>query len=271
MNHMLHRFSCGTHPWVCLLLAFMWYGALPCSGADPGSHVAAPEDAFKGRTVLITGANRGLGLEFARQFQEAGAIVIGTARHPDEAEELRELGVRIEQLDVTDPGSVAGLAKRIGDVALDILINNAGIFGAAGRLKDVDPEQYGRVFEVNCLGAMRVTQALLPALDRGDGKFIMNISSSAGSIDRNRGGGMYGYRESKAALNMFTRSIAGELKKKGFTCIAMDPGWVRTDMGGANATLSPEESIRGMLTVIENTGIEQTGSFLRYSGAEVPW
>ena len=231
----------------------------------------ADTPAAKAPTVLITGANRGLGLEFARQLSAAGATVIGTARSPEKAEELRALGVRVEALDVADPESVAALAKRLGETPIDILINNAGIGGRAPTLDALDPELAARVYDVNCLGPMRVTKALLPALRRGDRKTVVNISSQLGSIERNGGGGYYGYRESKAALNMFTRSIAGELASDGFICIAMSPGWVRTDMGGPQAPLSPEQSIRGMLTVIDGLTPAKSGQFWNHDGEELPW
>ena len=222
-------------------------------------------------TVVITGANRGLGLEFARQFSAAGFEVIGTARNPDKAEDLRSLGVRIEQLDVADEQSVKQFAAAIGDHPVDILVNNAGIGGRVLLLEDMDAERVRRIFEVNCLGPMRVTQALLSALRAGDRKIVVNITSMLGSIDRNTRGGYYGYRESKAALNMFTRSLAAELEPDGFTCIVMNPGWVRTGMGGPQARLSPAESIGAMITVIEGLKPTDTGAFFSYGGERVPW
>lgn len=225
-----------------------------------------------GPTVVITGANRGLGLAFARRLSADGFRVIGTARKPDAADELRSLGVRIEQLDVTDAASVRRLAEAIGDTPVDILINNAGIGGGWGRpLKDVDIDQAERILQVNTLGPMRVTQALLPALRKGDRKLILNITSMLGSIERNTRGGSYGYRESKAALNMFTRSLAAELKPDGFTCIAMSPGWVKTDMGGPNALLTPSQSIDAMLKVIEGLSTEHSGSFYNHAGEVIDW
>ena len=237
--------------------------------------VSQPEpvtNTSAGPTVVITGANRGLGLAFARRFSADGFHVIGTARQPDKAVELRALGVRIEQLDVTDAGSVRRLGEAIGDAAVDILINNAGIGGGWGRpLKDVDIDEAERILQVNCLGPMRVTQALLPALHKGDRKLIVNITSILGSIERNTRGGSYGYRESKAALNMFTRSIAAELEPHGFTCIAMNPGWVKTDMGGPNARLTPEQSIDAMVKVIEGLSTDHSGHFYSHGGDRVPW
>ena len=224
-----------------------------------------------GPTVVITGANRGLGLAFARRFSADGFQVIGTARRPDAADDLRALGVRIEQLDVTDADSVRRFAQTIGDAPVDILINNAGIGSRVRTLEELDIDLVERIMQVNYLGPMRVTQALLPALRAGDRKLIVNITSTYGSIERNTRGGAYGYRESKAALNMFTRSLAAELEPQGFTCIAMSPGWVKTDMGGPNARLTPKQSIDAMLKVIEGLSTEHSGSFFNHAGDIVPW
>ncbi len=233
--------------------------------------VAQTPQTPRAPTVVITGANRGLGLEFARQFTAAGFEVIGTARRPDAAQDLRALGVRIEQLDVTDAQSVKKFAAAIGDHPVDILVNNAGIGSRVRSIEDMDAERVRLIFEVNCLGPMRVTQAMLPRLRAGDRKLIVNITSMLGSIERNTRGGGYGYRESKAALNMFTRSLAAELEPDGFTCIVMNPGWVRTDMGGPNARLSPAESIGAMITVFDGLTPADTGAFFSYGGERVPW
>ncbi len=224
-----------------------------------------------GPTVLITGANRGLGLEFARQFHKAGYQVIATARKPDAADKLNGLGVRVEQLDVADAASVSGLAERLGGQSIDILINNAGITARIRSLEDVDFSTIERIIQVNTLGPMRVTQALLGGLRKGDRKIIVNITSSMGSIERNTRGGGYGYRESKAALNMFTRTIAAELRPEGFRCITMSPGWVKTDMGGPNARLTPAESIAGMIKVIDGLTAQDSGEFFNHNGERMPW
>ncbi len=231
---------------------------------------SAPDTASD-LTVLITGANRGLGLEWARQWHARGATVIATARKPEDAEDLRRLGVRVEPLDVADPASVARLAERLGDTPLDVLINNAGIGGRIPSLAALDAKQADRVYQVNCLGPMRVTHALLPALRKGHRKLVVNISSRLGSLALNEGGSYYGYRESKAGLNMFTRSIAAELRPDGFTCIAMSPGWVRTDMGGPDAAIGPEESVAGMLKVLDGLTPGDTGRFLGHDGESIPW
>ncbi|HET8946566.1 MAG TPA: SDR family oxidoreductase [Candidatus Polarisedimenticolia bacterium] len=227
------------------------------------------------RTVLITGANRGLGLEFARQYRSAGWQVIATAREPEAARDLKALGegVRIVPLDVTESSSVAALKTSLGAQPIDLLINNAGqgVGLDGGSLDKVDLKQFERVFQVNALGPVRVTQALLPNLRAGKGRMIVGISSGLGSIAENREGGFYGYRESKAALDMFLRGLAAELKDEGFTCVAIIPGWVKTDMGGPNAPLTPEESVTGMRKVLDGLKPENTGQFWSYKGTQVPW
>ncbi len=237
----------------------------------PGSVLSVERSWDPIPTVVVTGANRGLGLEFARQFALAGAKVIGTARRPEAAKELRALGVGIEELDVADSRSVARFAARISDRPVDILINNAGIGSRLIALGDVDVDAIERYFQVNVLGPMRVTQALLPSLRKGDRKLIVNISSNLASIERNIRGGAYGYRESKVALNMFTRTLAAELRPEGFVCIVVSPGWVRTDMGGPRAPLSPAESIGGMIELLHGLKPHDTGRFFDYRGEEIPW
>ncbi len=230
------------------------------------SQVSAP------RTVLVTGANRGLGLEFAKQYHAAGWKVIATAREPDQADELKALGVRVEALDVASAESVAALAGRLKDVPVDLLINNAGVsLGAPKSLADVKLDDFERTMQVNAIGPVRVTQALLPNLRAGKGRKIVSISSGLGSIANNTSGGFWGYRESKAALDMFMRNLAAELKPAGFVCIAMSPGWVKTDMGGPSAPLTPEESIAGMRKVIDALKPDDTGKFLGHDGSTVPW
>lgn len=261
-----------------LVLTTMIAASASSRKSQDAKPAAAPQDAAPakvngGRTVLITGANRGIGLEFAKQLHAAGWKVIATAREPDKADDLKSLGkeVRLEALDVASGESVAALVKRLKDQPIDLLINNAGVSSAGSRLPDIKMEDFEHVIEVNAIGPVRVTQALLPSLKSGKGKLIVNITSGLGSIEQNRGGGQYGYRESKAALNMFTRSIAAELKRDGFICIAIHPGWVQTDMGGPRATLTPEQSITGMRKVIDGLKPEDSGKFWSYDGTNLPW
>jgi len=248
---------------VCCLIAL---AALPFTNIS-----VASEPNELSPVVLVTGANRGIGLELARQYGEAGWSVIGTARKPDAAAELKELGARVVQLDVTDATSVTQLVTDLDGQPIDLLINNAGIISRNSSLASTDIETAGKILDVNVLGPMRVTQALLPNLSAGDRKTIVNISSGLGSLANNQSGGFYGYRESKAALNMFTRSLAGNLSGEGFIVVAMNPGWVQTDMGGPNAAITTEQSVNGIRDVIESLGPENSGTFRVYSGEEQAW
>ena len=240
-------------------------------GAFAAKPQAAQPTSSAKKTDLITGANRGLGLEFAKQYHAAGWNVIGTAREPDKATDLKALGVKIEILDVADQKSVDALGSRLKDQSIDLLINNAGVGSEGSNLSEVKMADFERVMNVNALGPVRVTKALLPNLRAGKSKTIVSISSGLGSIAENDGGGFPGYRESKAALNMFMRSLAGELKKDGFICIPMSPGWVKTDMGGPNAQLTPEQSISGMRKVIDGLKPEDSGKFWSHDGTTVAW
>jgi len=233
--------------------------------------LAAPVQADNAGTVLVTGANRGLGLEFAKQLQEKGYKVIGTARNPQAATDLKATGARVEQLDVASQSSVEALAKVLQGVPIDILINNAGMANRIdSSLATLDFDAMERTFQVNAVGPLRVTQALLPNLQAAQGKTIINITSRLGSIELSTGG-LYSYRTSKTALNQINKIVSVELAPQGYTSIVMHPGWVKTDMGGADATLTIPESITGMLTVIDSLTIDKTGKFFNYNGEEIPW
>jgi NAD(P)-dependent dehydrogenase (short-subunit alcohol dehydrogenase family) len=220
---------------------------------------------------LVTGANRGIGLAFARHLSKRGDHVIATCRQPEKARDLAKLSVRVEQLDVADEKSIAALAGRIEGEPLDVLINNAGVGDAGpmfGRLSMTDLEE---AFRVNAAGPVALAQALLPSLRAGKRRAIVNLSSGLGSISENESGGWIAYRASKAALNQLTRAVAAELKRERFVCIAISPGWVKTDMGGSGAPLSPDESVAAMLEVIDRLEPSDTGRFLDHRGKEVPW
>ncbi len=222
-------------------------------------------------TVLVTGANRGIGLEYARQFSAKGYTVIGTARDPADAKELSAVAKRVEQLDVADAASVAALARRLDGVPIDILVNNAGIFERSDvSVGTVDFGLMERTFAVNTLGPLRVVQALLPNLRQGKGKIVANMSSQLGSIE-NSNGRWYAYRTSKAGLNQVNKILSAELGQEGFVCVVLHPGWVRTDMGGSNATYSPEESVSGLITVIEKLQPADNGRFFDFKGNPIPW
>jgi len=256
--------ACARPAFALILAVAVFLGSPTETRADDSA-------ATEVRTVLITGANRGLGLEFTRQYKEAGWGVIGTARDPENAQELEALGVRIMQLDVASQQSVDEMAAALGDEPIDLLINNAGIFPRVGKIDEIDFDDYNRTLAVNTVGPVRVTRALLPNLRRGDLKIIAGLSSNLGSIAENERGNFYGYRESKAALNMFTKTLAAELGPEGFICIVLTPGWVQTDMGGPNANLTPAESIAGMKAVLDRLTPDDNGTFWSYNGSQVPW
>ncbi len=228
-------------------------------------------------TYLITGANRGLGLEFAQRLSARGGRVIATARDPESAHALGSLSnerpelVQVLTVDVTSPESVCKLAGSLADEAVDVLINNAGYMGKYTGLGSMDYANMQRCYEVNVIGSMRVAEAVLPALERGAGKKIINMSSKMGSIDENSSGGAYSYRASKCALNMVTKSMSLDLKARGIICVSMHPGWVLTDMGGPNALIDTKTSIEAMITRIDELTPSQTGTFVEWSGGEIPW
>lgn len=218
---------------------------------------------------LITAANRGLGLEFARQLTAAGESVIATARPDADTSEVEQLDVRLERVDVSDSESVSALVKALGSEPIDVLINNAGFFLKGGALAELDVDSMLEAFNVNSLGALRVTQALLPNLRLGGAKKIVHITSKMGSMSDNGSGGSYAYRMSKAALNMFNTSLAIDLADEGFCCALLHPGWVQTRMGGDGAPITVEESVTGMRKVISELTFEQSGSFFDYAGERI--
>jgi NAD(P)-dependent dehydrogenase (short-subunit alcohol dehydrogenase family) len=223
---------------------------------------------------VVTGANRGIGFEFVRQMIARGDDVVAGVRRPDRADSLRALAaerLRILTLDVADPASVVAFARELGDEPVDLLINNAGIVGDRGELTSLDAEDLSRTFLVNAVGPVLVTRALLPNLRRGQARKVVHLSSGMGSIGDNTSGGSYGYRMSKAALNMASRNLAHDLKLDGIMSVVLNPGWVQTDMGGPDATLPVGESVRRMLGIIDKLTIERTGQFLNHTGEPYEW
>jgi NAD(P)-dependent dehydrogenase (short-subunit alcohol dehydrogenase family) len=222
-------------------------------------------------TWVVTGANRGIGLALAREISGRGQSVIGTARRPERAVELRATGARVEQLDVADETSVAEFARKLGGAAVDFLVHNAAV-GSAGPAADrLDPADVLRALEVNAVGPVLVTQAILDNVRAGSRRTIVGLSSGLGSLSENDSGGWVAYRISKAALNMYVRTLAVELARERFTCVLLDPGWVRTDMGGPNGPTSPEDAARTIADRIERLTPSDTGRFLDRRGRDVPW
>jgi NAD(P)-dependent dehydrogenase (short-subunit alcohol dehydrogenase family) len=228
-------------------------------------------------TVLITGANRGLGLEFTKQYAEDGWQVIACTRHPALAEDLNQLAqkylkqIAIHKLEVADFKQINELASKIKDQPLDLLLNNAGIYGGEQKFGTLEPEKWLQVFTINTIAPIKVAEAFLPNLLEGHKKQIVSVTSKMGSIDDNTSGNFYAYRSSKAALNMANKSLSIDLKSQGITAIVIHPGWVQTDMGGDNAPTKPYESVSGMRKTIANLTLSDTGKFYEYTGKEVAW
>lgn len=236
------------------------------------------------QTILITGANRGLGMEHAKQALAAGDTVIATARKPDDAAELQALAgqcgdqLRIEALDTTDHTSIEALAKRLEGVAVDLLMNNAGMAGdqwsenlAAQSLAGMDYAVWRDIFEVNVLGVFKVTSALLPNVLASKRRIVMMMSSDLGSITNNTMGLMHAYRSSKTALNQLTKGLAFELKEQGVTVFSMAPGWVKTDLGGPDGHWEAPDSVRLQREVLAKISAEDSGKFINLKGEEVAW
>ncbi|MFK7931801.1 MAG: SDR family oxidoreductase [Myxococcota bacterium] len=217
-------------------------------------------------TFLITGANRGIGLAFARALQQRNATVIGACRQS--SPELDALGVRVETLDVTSDASVAALAERLQHTSIDVLINNAGVLNHDA-LGTLNFDSLRTQFEVNSLGPLRVTQGLLPRL-APKAKVII-ITSRMGSISDNSSGGAYGYRMSKAAVNAAGKSLALDLKSKAHPVALLHPGWVQTEMTGGTGHVTADESVAGLLRCIEAVNIDNSGSFFHANGERLSW
>ena len=220
------------------------------------------------QTVLVTGANRGIGLEYCRQLHQRGEQVIAVCRNS--SAELDALGVRVEAgLDLSQEADIAELVRRLDGLPLDVVILNAGILEAT-RLDDLDVESIRRQFEVNALAPLRLAQALLPQLHAGSKLALM--TSRMGSIDDNTSGGSYGYRMSKVALNMAGKSLAVDLQPRGIAVAILHPGLVRTRMVNFNPQgIAPEEAVRGLLARIDALSLESSGTFWHANGEVLPW
>jgi len=229
-------------------------------------------------TVLVTGANRGLGLEFCRQYAGAGWEVLACCRQPGQAEDLSQLAgqfksIELFALDVADFAQVDTLASRMSGRAIDVLINNAGIFGdKPGKgFGLVDYEAWSQTLRVNTQAPVKIAEAFLSHIQAGDRKLLVAISSLMGSIADNTSGGGLLYRTSKAALNAAMKTLAIDLSKFSVGVLTLHPGWVKTDMGGPNALIDAAESVTGMRAVIEGFSLPQSGCFVNYSGKPMPW
>jgi len=224
---------------------------------------------------MITGTNRGIGFELGRQYAADGARVFACCRNPQSADALQSIAVKssgrvtIHQVDVTDPAEIDALKQELGSTPIDILINSAGI--SDGRETEVvDYDVWEKVFRVNSIAPHRVSTAFRANLAAGTEKKLATISSHLGSIAENTGG-RTAYRSSKAAVNQVMKGLACEYRVDGITVVILHPGWVRTDMGGPQAPVSPVDSARGLKQVIATATLENTGKFIDYQGKELPW
>jgi NAD(P)-dependent dehydrogenase (short-subunit alcohol dehydrogenase family) len=228
-------------------------------------------------TYLVTGTNRGIGLEFVKQLLARGETVLATCRDIDKAEALTALQqdndkLELFELDVSDPESRNNFPKRLAGKAIDVFINNAGVYGPRGAsFGNVEPQEWAEVLLINSIAPVLLTQLLIDNFRQGRGKKLVYISSKMGSIDDNQGGGQYIYRTSKAALNAAVKSLAVDLADAGFSAAVLHPGWVQTDMGGPNALIDTKTSVEGMLAVIDELDMEKSGQFLNYDGSTIAW
>jgi NAD(P)-dependent dehydrogenase (short-subunit alcohol dehydrogenase family) len=229
-------------------------------------------------TVVITGANRGLGLALAQHYVSQGTTVIGGCRNPGAATDLVSTGAEVHQLDMGSGQSIAAFGANVGDRPVDLLYNNAGIDARAvgaeesarGAL-DLTEAQFRAVMDVNVLGPMLMVQALAHNLGAVGGK-IVNVSSQVGSIEvAHRIGSDIAYTTSKAALNMLTLKQSQALRPDGIVVIALHPGWLRSDMGGSRADLEPTDAAKSIAGVVDHLAMEQTGTFVRWDGSTHPW
>ena len=230
-----------------------------------------------GRVVVITGANRGLGLEFCRQYLAGGAKIYACCRSPEKAAALLDLkqshgeALEIVPLDVSNPIMLANLSYVIEE-PIDILINNAGIYGPKGlEFGEYKADDWAEVLKVNTIAPMMVVQHLAEKVTASIEKKIVLISSKMGSIGDNQKGGSYIYRSSKAAINAVGKSLAIDLAGQGIKVGIVHPGWVQTDMGGPNGLIDSSTSITGLCEVIENLNESNSGEFFSYDGALIPW
>jgi NAD(P)-dependent dehydrogenase (short-subunit alcohol dehydrogenase family) len=231
------------------------------------------------KTTLITGANRGIGLEFSRQYAEDGWQVLACCRHPDKSDALNKLAaqypelIKIHPLDVADHAQIERLAQTLANESIDLLINNAGINpeSDASGFGHTDYAEWMSAFSINTMAPLKMAETFARQIARSKQKSIVTITSLMGSIADNGSGGNYLYRTSKVGANMVVKSLAIDLRQNGIIAVAFHPGWVKTDMGGSNAMISAAQSAAGMRQVISSLTVADSGKFFDYEGNVLPW
>lgn len=219
--------------------------------------------------ILITGANRGLGLEFVQQYSENSKNrIFACSRNPQTTEKEN---VSTHKLDVTVTEDMNKLKQELGATPIDLLIHNAGVYGSKSSFGNIDEDSWINTIKVNTIAPIKLSEALIDNVAASDKKTIVIITSKMGSVSDNTSGGSYIYRSSKSAVNMAGVSMSRDLKEKGITVLLLHPGWVETDMGGPNALLKPKDSIEGMRKVIREASINNSGAFFAYDGQKINW
>jgi NAD(P)-dependent dehydrogenase (short-subunit alcohol dehydrogenase family) len=229
------------------------------------------------RAILITGANRGIGMELTRQFAEDGWQVLACCRNPADGAQLQALSaehprIEIHALDVTNYEQMANLADRLAHRPIDILLSNAGIYGPRGvGFGEVEAAEWREVLEVNSIAPLMLVQAFVEQVAASQQKLIAVVSSKMGSIGDNSSGGSYIYRSSKTAVNQVVKNLSIDLAERGIAVISLHPGWVQTDMGGSNAETSTEASASGLKSILQSATLAQSGQFIEHNGDNIPW
>lgn len=228
-------------------------------------------------TIMITGANRGIGLELSEQFAADGWAVLACCRNPVEAEALQALAgqysaIEIHRLEMTDYARMTALSEQLGGRAIDVLLSNAGIYGPRGHgFGEVDAAEWRQVLEVNSIAPMMLVQAFVEQVAASQRKLVAVVSSKMGSIADNGSGGSYIYRSSKTTVNQVVKCLSIDLAPRNISVLTLHPGWVQTDMGGANAEISVAESAGGLKRILQSAGLAQSGQFLEYDGNLISW
>lgn len=226
-------------------------------------------------TILITGTNRGIGLEFTQQYAADGWNVIACCREPKSAGALQVLAntyknIEIITLDVADFVQIDAVALQLKDHKIDVLINNAGVYPESS-LGDVNYDDWASAFKINSMAPLKMADAFMPHIVKSRLKKVATLSSKMGSIDDNSGGGSYIYRSSKTAVNMVMKSLAIDVKTNGVSVVTLHPGWVKTDMGGPNGLVNTQTSVTGLRKVIADLSLANSGKFIAYDGKEIAW